>query len=82
MGGIGSLLASIDFIIVGIAIWVALATAISSAITNWKELLGLDMIVANYSKVILELNILRDNWRSSRTLRTNTARIFQDCSGD
>ena len=64
MGGIGSLLASIDFIIAGIAIWVALATAISSAITNWKELLGLDMIVANYSKVILELNILRDNWRS------------------
>jgi hypothetical protein len=63
-GGVGSLLASIDFILSGIAVWVALATAISSAITNWKELLGLDMIVSNYSKVILELNILRDHWLS------------------
>ncbi|MFC1996353.1 DUF4231 domain-containing protein [Chloroflexota bacterium] len=64
VGGIGSLLASIDFLLNGIAVWVALTTAISSAISNWKELLGLDMIVANYSKVILELNILRDSWRS------------------
>jgi hypothetical protein len=63
-GGIGSLLASIDFIVTGIAVWVALATAISTAITNWKELLGLDIIVSNYSKVILELNILRDHWNS------------------
>lgn len=64
VGGIGSLIASSDIFLPGIAVWVALTTAVSSAITNWKELLGLDMIVANYSKVILELNILRDNWRS------------------
>ncbi|MFN2235767.1 MAG: DUF4231 domain-containing protein [Anaerolineales bacterium] len=64
IGGIGSLLASIDFIIPGIAVWVALSAAVSSAITNWRELLGLDMIVANYSQVILELNIIRDNWTS------------------
>ena len=64
IGGIGSLLASIDFLVPGIAVWVALSAAVSSAITNWRELLGLDMTVANYSQVILELNILRDNWTS------------------
>jgi hypothetical protein len=64
IGGIGSLLASIDFLIPGIAVWVALSAAVSSSISNWRELLGLDMTVANYSQVILELNILRDNWTS------------------
>jgi hypothetical protein len=59
---IGALLASIDYLLNGIAIWDALSTAFAIAIINWKELLGLDMIVANYSKVILELNITRDQW--------------------
>jgi len=63
-GSIGSLLAGIDFIdgLHGIVIWVALATAISTVITNWKEILGLDILIPNYSKVILELGILRDRW--------------------
>jgi hypothetical protein len=48
----------------GIAIWVALTTAITSAITNWQELMGISVTIPNYSKVILELNILRDHWLS------------------
>ena len=76
-GGIGSLLAGIDFIIPGIAIWVALATAISTAITNWKELLGLDITIPNYSKVILELNILRDNWLSMEPYERTQAEFFK-----
>jgi hypothetical protein len=76
-GGIGSLLAGIDFILNGIAIWVALATAISSAITNWKEVLGLDITVPNYSKVILELNILLDHWKSLEPYERTQAESFR-----
>ena len=77
IGGIGSLLASIDIFVPGIAVWVALAAAVSSAITNWKELLGLDMIVANYSKVILELNILQDHWRSLEPHERTQAEFYK-----
>ena len=62
-GGLGALFAGLDTIFTGIVIWVALTTALSTAITNWQELLGVDVIIPNYSKVILELNILRDHWK-------------------
>ena len=76
-GGVGSLLASVDFILNGIAVGVALATAVLSAITNWKELLGLDMVVANYSKVILELSILRDHWLSLEPHERTQSEFFK-----
>jgi hypothetical protein len=76
-GGIGSLLAGIDFIVNGIAIWVALSTAVATAITNWKELLELDIMIPNYSKVILELNILRDNWMSLEPYERTQGEFFK-----
>jgi len=63
-GGLGALFAGLDMLITGIAVWVALTTAITSAITNWQELMGISVTIPNYSKVILELNILRDHWLS------------------
>lgn len=63
-GGLGALFAGADMLFAGIAIWVAMTTAVASALTNWQELMGVDIVIPNYSKVILELNILRDHWFS------------------
>ncbi len=63
-GGLGALFAGLDMLFAGIAVWVALTTAISTAFTNWQQLLGVEAIIPNYSKVILELNILNDFWLS------------------
>jgi len=58
-GGLGAFLAAIggEF-----AVWVALTAAVTSAFVGWEELRGLDETVANYSRVVLELNIIRDRW--------------------
>ncbi len=61
-GGLGALFAGLDTVFSGLAVWVALTTAISTAITNWQDLMGVDLIIPNYSKVILELSILQDHW--------------------
>jgi hypothetical protein len=84
-GGIGAFLAAWGG---GLAIWVALTAAISSALIGWEELRGLDMRVGNYSQVILELNIIRDWWLTLRDagtddddaaqLATKTERILFD----
>jgi hypothetical protein len=73
-GGLGALFAGLDMIWAGIAVWVTLTTALASAFTNWQELAGVDSIIPIYSKVILELNILDDYWKSlSPEEQTQTA---------
>ncbi len=58
-GGIGSFLAAWGGPLV---LWVAFTSAIASVLIGWEELRGLDLKVANYSQVVLELNIIRDHW--------------------
>ena len=43
-------------------IWVALTASITSALIGWEQLRGNETIIRNYSKVVLELSILRDHW--------------------
>jgi hypothetical protein len=76
-GGLGALFAGLDMLFAGIAVWVALTTAISTAVTNWQELMGVDIIIPNYSKVILELNLLRDHWLSLSPLERNPAEFLK-----
>jgi hypothetical protein len=59
MGGAGAVLAALggEF-----TLWVALTASIAAAMSGWQELRNLDGTIKNYSKVILELNILRDYW--------------------
>jgi tetratricopeptide (TPR) repeat protein len=47
-----------------LGLWVALTTSIAAAFTAWMELRRLDTTINNYSKVILELKIIRDHWLS------------------
>jgi tetratricopeptide (TPR) repeat protein len=47
-----------------LSVWVALTTSIAAAFTAWLELRRLDSTINNYSKVILELKLVRDHWYS------------------
>ena len=58
-GGLGAFLAALGD---GFAVWVALTAAITAAFVGWEEIRGLDETIANYSRVVLELNIICDRW--------------------
>jgi hypothetical protein len=60
-GAAGAFLAALggDF-----TIWVALTASITATLIGWQELKNLDVVVRNYSKVILELTIISDHWRN------------------
>ena len=76
MGGIGAFLAAIPLEWTpgwGLAGWVAFTAAIASAFTGWEQLRGLDKTITIYSRVILELTIIRDEWEAiSPHQRTET----------
>lgn len=76
-GGLGALFAGLDIIFAGAAVWVALTTAVSTAFTNWQQLLGVEAIIPNYSKVILELNILHDYWLSLSSSEQTQAEFYK-----
>jgi hypothetical protein len=64
MGAMGALLAGVGTLFNGLTVWVALTAAITTALTGWEELRSMDTTITNYSKVKLELNIVRDHWLS------------------
>jgi hypothetical protein len=43
-------------------IWVALAASFTAVFMGWQELRNLDVVIRNYSKVLMELNIIHDHW--------------------
>ncbi|NJN55184.1 MAG: DUF4231 domain-containing protein [Anaerolineae bacterium] len=59
MGVAGALLAALGG---SFAVWVAFTAALTAAFTGWEELRNRDQTIANYSKVKLELSIIRDYW--------------------
>jgi len=68
-GIIGAILAML------LPLWVALAASFTAAFIGWQELRNLDSVVRNYSKVIIELNILYDHWKNL-TLEEQTQSEF------
>ena len=48
----------------GWTIWVALTAAFTSAFLGWQQLKNLELVVRNYSKVIMELGIISDHWKN------------------
>ncbi len=56
-GGAGTILAA-----VGLNIWVALTASLAAAFTAWQELRRYEEVTKNYSKVVLELTSIRDDW--------------------
>lgn len=45
-----------------LSIWVALTASLAAAMIGWQELRNIDVVVRNYSKVVMELTILYDHW--------------------
>jgi hypothetical protein len=63
VGAAGAFLAALGGMFGGsFSLWVALSTAMTSALIAWQELRNLDMIVRNYSKSVLDLTSISDHW--------------------
>jgi hypothetical protein len=45
-------------------LWVALAASLTTTFISWQQLRNLDVVVRNYSKVIMELTILSNHWQN------------------
>jgi hypothetical protein len=58
-GAAGAFLAALGGIF---SIWVALTASLTAAFLGWQELRSIDMVVKNYSKVIIELTVIYDHW--------------------
>lgn len=61
IGGLGALLAAVGGFL---GIWVAMTASITAALLGWQERKRVDEVIKNYSKVVLELNILYNHWQN------------------
>lgn len=60
-GGLGAMLAAFGGFL---GIWVAMTASVTAALLGWQELKKVDETIKNYSKVVLELNILYNHWKN------------------
>jgi hypothetical protein len=60
-GAVGAVFAAIGE---GFTIWVALTASLTGAFLVWQQLKNLELVVRNYSKVIMELGIISDHWKN------------------
>ncbi|NJN80736.1 MAG: SLATT domain-containing protein, partial [Anaerolineales bacterium] len=60
-GAAGAILAALGG---AFTLWVALAASLTTTLLGWQELKNLDLVVRNYSKVIMELSIISDHWKN------------------
>ena len=71
-GAAGAFLAAFGF-----NIWVALAATLTTTFLRWQELKNLDVVVRNYSKVILELTIIADHWKNLQGRERTQSEFFK-----
>ena len=77
-GALGAILAALGG---GFAIWVALTASITAALIGWQEIRNIDVIVRNYSKVVLELNILYAHWVNMEAEERTTTEFYKMVRG-
>lgn len=77
-GGLGSVFAAWGG---PLSIWVALTASITAALIGWQELRNIDVIVRNYSKVVMELTILYDHWADLESEERTTAEFYKMVRG-
>lgn len=70
-GAAGAFLAAI-----GLNVWVALAASLTTTILGWQELKNLDVVVRNYSKVIMELTIIADHWKNLQGMERTQSEFY------
>jgi hypothetical protein len=72
-GGAGAFVAAWD----QTTIWVALTAAFTAAFIGWQELRNVDTIIRNYSKVIMELEIIHNHWNNLEPEERSSAEFFK-----
>jgi hypothetical protein len=59
------------------SLWVALTASLTAAFIGWQELRNLDSIIRNYSKVIMELNIIFDHWSNLEPEERSSSEFYK-----
>jgi hypothetical protein len=77
-GALGTIFATFGGIL---AIWVALTASITAALIGWQEIRNIDVIVRNYSKVVLELESLYAHWLTMETEERTTTEFYKLVQG-
>ncbi|MDQ2690619.1 MAG: SLATT domain-containing protein [Chloroflexota bacterium] len=80
-GVLGTILAAVSAGNPNWGIWVAFTASITAALIGWQELRNIDVIVRNYSKVVLELTILQDHWVNLEPEERTTAEFYKMVRG-
>jgi len=82
-GGLGTVFAAWGQVENGISlsIWVALTASITAALIGWQELRNIDVVVRNYSKVVLELTVLYDHWMNLEPEERTNAEFYKMVRG-
>ncbi len=65
----------------GFSLWVALTASLTAAFLGWQELRSIDMVVKNYSKVIIELTVIYDHWLNLEQEERTDAEFFRMVRG-
>ena len=63
------------------SLWVALTASFTAALLGWQELRNIDVIIRNYSKVVLELTVLYDHWLNLEPEERTTAQFYRMVRG-
>jgi hypothetical protein len=77
-GVLGAFLAAIGGIL---SLWVALTASFTAALLGWQELRNVDVIIRNYSKVVLELTVLYDHWLNLEPEERTTSQFYRMVRG-
>lgn len=77
-GVLGAFLAAIGGIL---TLWVALTASFTAALLGWQELRNIDVIIRNYSKVVLELTVLYDHWLNLEPEERTKAQFYRMVRG-
>jgi len=64
-----------------LSLWVALTASFTAALLGWQELRNIDVIIRNYSKVVLELTVLYDHWLNLEPEERTTAQFYRMVRG-
>jgi hypothetical protein len=60
-----------------LTLWVAFTASVTAALIGWQELRNIDVIVRNYSKVVMELTVLYDHWINLEPEERTTAEFYK-----
>lgn len=60
-----------------LTIWVAFTASLTAAFLGWQELRNIDLIIKNYSKVVVELSVIYDHWLNLEPEERSDAEFYR-----